>query len=323
MVTLRDQSSVEDEVKRFLLSDEGDMLNRTAEDIGNYLGRARSKQVVQIFRLFDYQFRNVMDGKQDLEDLSSFLRLKARLVALIARSLPEERPALERFNYAFNEGLYCVVEASGIERYARLKRLHRFLEATICYQQYAHQAGSRFQMTTQESILRNKINQIQLEMNRLMQFVAASAEHVKVFLSHSRVDKPFVERLKKDLESQGIATWYDDKDLDIGDILSDAIAQGINQSWCFLIVVSPQSVKSKWVKYELDEAYDSHISQGKRILPILIGNLPDAKIPQRLKKHKYADFRNDSSYDRSFNMLHRALIRQGATVKKRRPAIGL
>jgi len=125
----------------------------------------------------------------------------------------------------------------------------------------------------------------------------------KVFLSHSHADKKIVNKLKIDLEDNGIKTWYDERDMNIGDIVNEKITEGINQSDCFLIVISPNSIKSDWVKYELNEAYHVYITEKKRILPVLIGDLSEKDIPQKLKKHLYSDLRNNDNYDQSIKKL--------------------
>lgn len=145
---------------------------------------------------------------------------------------------------------------------------------------------------------------------KLYQFMAKPSKYAKVFLSHSHLDKPFVEKLRQDLEKLGIDTWYDQKDMVIGDIVSESISEGIKESSFFLIVVSPNSVRSNWVKNELDEAYEALITGGKRILPVLIGNLADSEIPQRLKKHKYADFRDEHKYHQIFEELYNAILKR-------------
>ena len=125
----------------------------------------------------------------------------------------------------------------------------------------------------------------------------------KVFLSHSHADKNIVEKLKNVLEDNGIKTWYDDIDMNIGDIVNEKIIEGITQSDCFLFVISPNSVKSNWVKYELSEAYHQCITENKKIFPVLIGDLSEKDIPQILQKHSYSDLRNNDIYYQSIKKL--------------------
>ncbi len=77
---------------------------------------------------------------------------------------------------------------------------------------------------------------------------------MKTFISHSSKDKPFVRKLKKDLELNYIDTWFDEDELEYGDSLFDKLNSTISTSSHFLIVLSPNSVKSDWVKFELENA---------------------------------------------------------------------
>ena len=70
------------------------------------------------------------------------------------------------------------------------------------------------------------------------QFIKSNKESCQVFISHSTIDKPFAIKIKNKLETDEILTWFDNKDLDIGDILSDEISNGITKSSYFLIIIS-------------------------------------------------------------------------------------
>ena len=133
------------------------------------------------------------------------------------------------------------------------------------------------------------------------------ANDKKVFLSYSRADKNFVEKLKRDLENNGIKIWYDEKNLYDGDIIKEAILEGINQSDCFLFVISPNSIKSDWVKFELKNAFDQHEKFQKRIIPVLIGDMSEKDLPQILQKHLFSDLRIHETYNQSLKKLCNSL----------------
>jgi len=48
-----------------------------------------------------------------------------------------------------------------------------------------------------------------------------------VFLSHQSGDKPFVEKLAKDLERLGIKVWFDKWQIKVGESLTWSIENGI------------------------------------------------------------------------------------------------
>ena len=51
-----------------------------------------------------------------------------------------------------------------------------------------------------------------------------------LFLSHTRVDKPFVEKLASDLKQLGINVWFDKWEIKVGDSITWKIADGIREN---------------------------------------------------------------------------------------------
>ncbi|MBP3618911.1 MAG: toll/interleukin-1 receptor domain-containing protein [Lachnospiraceae bacterium] len=112
-----------------------------------------------------------------------------------------------------------------------------------------------------------------------------------IFLSHTSVDKPFVEKLAKDLKNLGINVWYDKYQIKVGESILWKIDEGIKESEYLGIVISQEALKSEWVKTEITAAWQKQIERkGKFILPIYYR---ECEIPLFLQGIKYADFRKD------------------------------
>ena len=92
----------------------------------------------------------------------------------------------------------------------------------------------------------------------------AIKQEYDVFISYSRHDIEFVDRLAKDLSSGGFEVFIDREAIKGGDLWRQQIVEGIENSKVFLIVLSPDSVASDNVRKELDLAAGS----GRRILPV-------------------------------------------------------
>lgn len=92
---------------------------------------------------------------------------------------------------------------------------------------------------------------------------------MKVFISHSSSDKGFVRTLKDDLNANGINTWLDEDELRLGDKLIHKLLGAIDTTTHFIIILSQESINSKWVKLELQRAI-SYEKLGfiKKIIPI-------------------------------------------------------
>ena len=127
----------------------------------------------------------------------------------------------------------------------------------------------------------------------------------KVFISHSSKDDKFVQHLAGDLQEAGIEVWVDDR-ITVGDEFVEEINQGLFDSDYVAAVLSPNSIKSHWVKKEYSAGLNREVREGKKIvLPLLIGNILDRDIPPLLSDKNYADFRRD--YKAGLGALFRAL----------------
>jgi len=87
-----------------------------------------------------------------------------------------------------------------------------------------------------------------------------------VFVSYSHDDDDFVERLISDLNRMGHAVWVDTSSIKGGDDWLRAIAEGIVNSYAFIIVATKSSLASKWVRDEVTWAKQ----QEKLIVPVLV-----------------------------------------------------
>jgi predicted nucleotide-binding protein len=130
-----------------------------------------------------------------------------------------------------------------------------------------------------------------------------------IFLSYTHSDKPFARQLKTDLLLAGARVWIDEAEIGVGDSLIEKIAQGIDQTDFFAIILSPESVSSPWVKKELEIAMKLQID-GKpiKIMPLLHKS---CSLPVFLEGLKYADFSKD--YNQAFRELLKPLDLVGIT----------
>ena len=74
----------------------------------------------------------------------------------------------------------------------------------------------------------------------------------------------------------------------VGDALSEQVADALREAKVVIVVVSPTSVQSKWLKYELNLATDRMIKGRCRVIPVIIGT---AILPTVVEGLLYADFR--------------------------------
>lgn len=119
----------------------------------------------------------------------------------------------------------------------------------------------------------------------------------KCFLSYSHKDKAFATTLASAMQRNGIAVWYDEWDVLGGFRIVQRIEEGLK--WCnvFVVIMSPNSMQSRWVQRERESASTMEIP----IIPIL---LADCEIPPLLRGIRYVDFRRAEDYpQRVFELL--------------------
>lgn len=89
---------------------------------------------------------------------------------------------------------------------------------------------------------------------------------MRVFISHSDSDSDFADRLADRLEQGGLSVWRDEAVLP-GDNLAKMVAEALEQSNAMIVLISPDAMKSKWVRNEINYALTSPRFEG-RLVPI-------------------------------------------------------
>ena len=88
----------------------------------------------------------------------------------------------------------------------------------------------------------------------------------KVFVSYSRRNKSFAERLARDLSDAGMEVWVDFRQIHGGEMWQDEIFRGIELSEILVVCLSPAAVSSEWVQREVESARQ----QKKTIIPVMV-----------------------------------------------------
>jgi len=121
----------------------------------------------------------------------------------------------------------------------------------------------------------------------------------QVFLSYSRKDLEFVEKLAGDLKKSGFEVWYDLSGLAGGAHWRREIEAAIKNSQYIVVVLSPDSVESEWVEREFLFASD----RARPIIPVMYRT---CELPMNYLNLNYIDFRGNK-YRENFDELLEAL----------------
>ncbi|NOG51833.1 MAG: toll/interleukin-1 receptor domain-containing protein [Chloroflexi bacterium] len=88
----------------------------------------------------------------------------------------------------------------------------------------------------------------------------------RCFISYSRRNTNFAERLARDLNDAGVEVWIDFRQIHAGERWKDEIRRGVERSEVIVIVLSPDSVVSEWVQFEINYGREKN----KVLLPIMV-----------------------------------------------------
>lgn len=125
-----------------------------------------------------------------------------------------------------------------------------------------------------------------------------------VFISYSRKDKAFVERLDSVFRAHNRDPWIDWDDIQPTEDWWQAIEAGIESVDTFIFILSPDSAASKVCRQEVEHA----VKHNKRLVPIVRREgFSEAEIHPALSRHNWLFFREEDDFDCAFQKLIRAL----------------
>jgi TIR domain len=105
----------------------------------------------------------------------------------------------------------------------------------------------------------------------------------QVFVSHATDDKWIATTFCEKIDATGASTFRDDRDINGGDDIPEAIRTQIKQSRELVVLLTPESVDRPWVLLEVGAAWGWR--KDYRIVPVLCHVTVDA-IPDIIKGKK-------------------------------------
>ena len=110
------------------------------------------------------------------------------------------------------------------------------------------------------------------DINLLNDYVEKIKFGKQIFISYSSKDKILAHTIKDKLESHGHGVWLDHKSIASGQIWKDVLNRGLKNTSVMIVIVSKNSLKSKWVQKETIYATENYnkLNGFKSIIPICI-----------------------------------------------------
>ena len=112
----------------------------------------------------------------------------------------------------------------------------------------------------------------------------------KIFLSYSRKQLEFAQRIHSELKEHNI--WIDIFEVEAGDEIIESVSKALEDSHIFIIILSKDSLKSNWVSNELRIAITKRIEDSNyRVIPVLFDK--NIKVPSILSGISHIDAAKD------------------------------
>lgn len=135
----------------------------------------------------------------------------------------------------------------------------------------------------------------------------------RAFISYAHEDKDVASRLAEQLAQNGVNPWFDAWEIAAGDSLVERVfEQGLKDCAVFVILLSPASVKSSWVRQELDVAVVNRIRRLTKVIPVLTA---DCDIPVSLRALKRLNI------SEGMNSVTRAIVDAAYDRRPQRPLV--
>jgi hypothetical protein len=106
-------------------------------------------------------------------------------------------------------------------------------------------------------------------------------DYPRAFISYAHEDKDLAIELAGELTKNGVDPWIDTWEIGAGDSLIEKVfEEGLKDCSVFVIILSPASVRSSWVKQELDVAVVNRIRRLTQVIPVVA---EECEIPMALR----------------------------------------
>ncbi len=125
----------------------------------------------------------------------------------------------------------------------------------------------------------------------------------EAFISYSRKDLEFVQKIFEAFCKEQREVWFDQKNIPLTADWRQEMYLGIEESQNFVFIISPDSVTSKPCLEEIEHA----VLHNKRLLPIIYKKTPSSTVHPAIRSLNFIPFPEDSDFDSHFKTVIEAI----------------
>lgn len=133
---------------------------------------------------------------------------------------------------------------------------------------------------------------------------------MQVFISYDLSDESVAKRVAAGLEAEGLKVWHNRSDFLPGQNWAAHIAKALRESEAMVVLLTPASLRSPWVRREIDYAL-SNETYSHRLIPVIVGDpekLPKKDIPWILQSFQMVNLPERGRTDKSIKEIAQALL---------------
>ena len=106
-----------------------------------------------------------------------------------------------------------------------------------------------------------------------------------VFISHAHADNALCDPYDAALRKAGLDVSYDRDNMKVAGSIPQTVGDELKARTAFIIMLTPKTVKSRWVLHEIDTYLHFWLAEAERrmILPVMIQDCEPPAIPAPLK----------------------------------------
>ena len=120
-----------------------------------------------------------------------------------------------------------------------------------------------------------------------------------VFISYSRKDIEFAQRIHQELEARDRQPWVDWQDIPPTSEWLDEVYAGIQEADTFLFIISPDSVVSEICTLEIEHA----VQHNKRLVPVVWRDVEDDQVYSAMLAHNWVFLREEDDFEANLELL--------------------
>jgi hypothetical protein len=123
---------------------------------------------------------------------------------------------------------------------------------------------------------------------------------MQIFISYSSADRGIARRVAEVFRARGYQVWIDEGELAPGVPLVSALTAAIGHVDAYVVILTQNSAKSKWVKVELNEAVKRMKEERILVIPI---RFDDSPIPKLVVDLVWGDGRTEEGLIHALNQV--------------------